>query len=163
MLAVSSGRVARVEPDPVRIGRASASYVGAGPRVRLWTSACIGDGAQQLRRRRGGRDAYYGTTALPATTLASLGLVVLIGGQGAVDSLMRRADRVLPGDAVSLLRGSLTRAVENERGGLVFVPIGVAVALWTTTGAMTAIMRGLTESTGSTRPEAGCASVRRRS
>jgi membrane protein len=95
----------------------------------------IGDAAGSL--------AYYGFTALPAILLVSLGIFVLLAGPGAVDELARHLQTVVPADAVSLLRGNLRRAVENDTGGLVIVAAGFAVALWAASGAMLALQRAL--------------------
>ena len=96
---------------------------------------CIGDAASVI--------AYNGVTALPAVLLSSLGLVVFIGGQNAVNGLLSRVRGVLPADAISLLHGTLDRAVQNRSSGLVFAAIGIALAIWSAMGAMSAVMRGL--------------------
>src|SRR5438132_2838475 len=87
--------------------------------------------------------AYYGVTALPAVSLSTLGLVVVIGGQHAVNGLLDRAAGVLPADAISLLHSTFDRAVQNRGSGLVFAAIGIALAIWSAIGAMSAVMRGL--------------------
>ncbi len=92
--------------------------------------------------------AYYGVTALPAVLLSCLGLIVAVGGRGAVDGLLSRATSVLPPDAISLLRGTLERAVEHRSGGIVFAAAGILVAVWSATSAMRAVMRGLNRAYG---------------
>jgi membrane protein len=86
---------------------------------------------------------YYAFTALPATVMASAGLAVLIGGARFVNAIVARASTVLPADVVSVLQGTLTRAVEDRRGSVVFTVVGIVVAVWGATGAMSAVMRGL--------------------
>ena len=44
--------------------------------------------------------------------------------------------------------GTLERAVDNDTGSVVFVCTSLAVALWSATGAMTAVMRGLNRASG---------------
>ena len=104
--------------------------------------------AVSVARRNGVGDsaaviAYHGITALPAVLLSTFGLIVAIGGQAAVDGLLSRAASVLPADALSLLRGTLTRAVEDRSSGVVFAAFGIGFAVWSATAAMGAVMRGL--------------------
>jgi membrane protein len=87
--------------------------------------------------------AYYAFTALPAVLLAGFGLFTVLAGPDAVTTVVDRLGSVLPSQAVSLVRDSLTRAVANQSSGLVMIAVGAALALWTSTGAMTALMRGL--------------------
>jgi membrane protein len=87
--------------------------------------------------------AYYAFLAIPAALLVAVGLFGLVAGPGAVDSMMERLEGVVPADAIRLLEDSLTRMTENESGGLVMVVLGFLLALWTTTGAMNGLMRGL--------------------
>jgi membrane protein len=87
--------------------------------------------------------AYYAFLAIPAALLVVIGLFSLVADPSTVNSLMDRLEGVVPADAISLLRDSLTRMAQNESGGLVLVLLGFLLALWTTTGAMTGLMRGL--------------------
>ena len=56
---------------------------------------------------------------------------------------MDRLSGVVPAEAIQLIEESLTRVTENKSGGLVLIVLGFLLALWTTTGAMNALMRGL--------------------
>lgn len=87
--------------------------------------------------------AYYAFLAIPAGLLVAVGLFGLVAGPDTIASLMDRLERVVPADAISLIRESLTRTTRNDSGGAVMVVVGFALALWTTTGAMTGLMRGL--------------------
>jgi membrane protein len=87
--------------------------------------------------------AYYAFLAIPAALLVVIGLFSLVADASTVNSLMDRLGGVVPADAISLLRDSLTRMTQNESGGLVMILLGFLLALWTTTGAMTGLMRGL--------------------
>ena len=87
--------------------------------------------------------AYYAFLAIPAVLLLSVGLFGLVAGPGAVEGMMERLRGVVPGDAIQLLEESLTRVTQNQSGGLVMVIVGSLLALWTVTGAMTAVMRAL--------------------
>jgi membrane protein len=87
--------------------------------------------------------AYYVFLALPATLLVSLGAFSLIAGRDSVDTLLEKLSGIVPSETITLLRDSLTRVVENQSGGIAMVAVGAALAVWTTTGAMTAFMRAL--------------------
>jgi len=87
--------------------------------------------------------AYYAFLAIPAALLVTLGLFTVLAGPDTVDSLMDRLQGVVPPEAVTLLEESLNRSLENQGGGFVMVGIGAALALWTATGAMSGLIRGL--------------------
>jgi membrane protein len=116
------------------------------------TLAILSDAARAARSNTVGDSAaaiaYYAFTALPATVLSSAGLAVLIGGRRFVNAVVSRLSTVLPADAVSVIQGTLTRAVDGRSGSIVFVVIGFLVALWAAVGAMTAVMRGLNRAYG---------------
>jgi membrane protein len=87
--------------------------------------------------------AYYAFLAIPAALLVVVGLFSLWASPQTVADMMERLEGVVPAEAVGLLQDSLTRMTENDNGGLVMVVLGFLLALWTTTGAMTGLMRGL--------------------
>jgi membrane protein len=67
----------------------------------------------------------------------------VFAGPDTVNSIMDNLRGVVPGDAISLLDDSLTRITENKNGGVIMALLGLLLALWTVTGAMNALMRGL--------------------
>jgi membrane protein len=87
--------------------------------------------------------AYYAFLAIPAALLIAVGVFSRTAGPDTIESLMDRLEGVVPAEAIELIRESLTRVTENEGGGLVLIVLGLLLALWTTTGAMNALMRGL--------------------
>ena len=87
--------------------------------------------------------AYYAFLAIPAALLIAVGVFARTAGPDTIQSLMDRLDGVVPAEAVQLIEESLTRVTENQSGGLVLIVLGLLLALWTTTGAMNALMRGL--------------------
>jgi membrane protein len=87
--------------------------------------------------------AYYAFLAIPAALLVAVGLFGVVAGPGTIASLMERLQGVVPEESISLVRDSLTRTTQNRGGGAVMIVFGFALALWTTTGAMTGLMRGL--------------------
>jgi membrane protein len=87
--------------------------------------------------------AYYAFMAIPATLLVTVGLFGVLAGPDTVNSIMDNLRGVVPGDAISLLDDSLTRITENKNGGVIMALLGLLLAIWTVTGAMNALMRGL--------------------
>jgi membrane protein len=87
--------------------------------------------------------AYYAFLALPSVLLLAFGVFTLVAGQNAIDTVLNKVGTVVPAETVTLLRGSLERATENRGSGLVLVAVGGALALWTSTSAMAAVMRAL--------------------
>ena len=87
--------------------------------------------------------AYYAFLAIPAVLLVSVGLFGLFADPETVNSMMDKLRGVVPADAINLVDDSLTRITENKNGGLIMALLGLLLALWTVTGAMNALMRGL--------------------
>jgi membrane protein len=87
--------------------------------------------------------AYYAFMAIPAALLVTVGLFGVFAGPDTVNSMMDNLRGVVPGDAISLLDDSLTRITQNKNGGVIMALLGLLLALWTATGAMNALMRGL--------------------
>jgi membrane protein len=87
--------------------------------------------------------AYYAFLAVPASLLVTLGLFTLLAGRETVASIMGELEGVVPPETIALLEESLTRTLENQGGGVVMVAVGVLLAIWTATGAMNGLIRGL--------------------
>jgi membrane protein len=87
--------------------------------------------------------AYYAFLAIPSVLLVSVGVFSLVGNPDAVESILENLGKVAPAEAVDLVSESLHRVLESERSGLIMVVLGGVLALWTATGAMNALMRGL--------------------
>jgi membrane protein len=87
--------------------------------------------------------AYYSFLAIPAVLLVALGLFTLIASPDAITTLMDKIGQVTPSQTTELLGDSLRRLNQNQSSSLVMTLVGFVLALWTTTGAMTAFMRAL--------------------
>lgn len=86
---------------------------------------------------------YYAFLAIPSLLLVAVGFFGLFADPDTVAALVGRLSGVVPGEAISLVEDSLTRVTENRGGGAVMVAVGFAVAAWTASGAMGAVMRAL--------------------
>jgi membrane protein len=87
--------------------------------------------------------SYYAFLAIPAVLLVAVGVFAQTAGPGTIESMLDRLEGVVPEEAISLIGDSLTRASENKSGGVVLIVVGFLLALWTASGAMNALMRGL--------------------
>src|SRR5918992_3229860 len=86
--------------------------------------------------------AYYAFLAIPAILLISVGVFSIFAGPSAGDTVIERLGSVMPAEAGTRLESSLRRTTE-EGGGLTLIVLGGAVALWTASGAVNAVMRAL--------------------
>jgi membrane protein len=75
--------------------------------------------------------------------LIAVGVFARTAGPDTIESMLDRLEGVVPAEAIQLLRESLTRVIENQSGGLVLIVVGFVLALWTASGAVNALMRGL--------------------
>ncbi|MDQ3874482.1 MAG: YihY/virulence factor BrkB family protein, partial [Actinomycetota bacterium] len=87
--------------------------------------------------------AYYAFLALPALLLLAVGLFSLFAGEDAIDTMMDKLGEVAPAETVRVLDRSLKQVTQNQGGGVAMIAVGTAVALWTATGAMAALIRAL--------------------
>jgi membrane protein len=87
--------------------------------------------------------AYYAFLALPSALLVALGLFSVLADPSAIQTLVDKLGTVMPGEATDLIEGSLTRMSENSGASFTVLAVGLAVALWSLTGAMQSIMWAL--------------------
>jgi membrane protein len=87
--------------------------------------------------------AYSSFFAIPAVILLAIGLFTLLAGPATITSVINHLGGVMPGQAKTLLSGSIQRLGHQQRSSLVMVIVGAVLALWSTTGAMTSYMAAL--------------------
>jgi membrane protein len=87
--------------------------------------------------------AYSTFFAIPSVLLLVVGVFTLLAGPQTISSLMAQFSHVMPGQATSLLGGSLHRLDQHPTTGLAMTIVGFVLALWATTGAMTTYMTAL--------------------
>jgi membrane protein len=92
--------------------------------------------------------AYYSFLAIPAILLVTVGLFSLFAGPDAITTLIDKLATIVPSQTTQLLDDSLRRMNENKGGSLVLTVVGFILALWTTTGAMTAFIRAINNAYG---------------
>jgi membrane protein len=87
--------------------------------------------------------AYSTFFAIPSVLLVVVGVFTLLVGPDTISTLMAHFSNVMPGQAANLLGGSLHRLEQNPSTGLTMTIVGLVLALWSTTGAMTTYMTAL--------------------
>ena len=87
--------------------------------------------------------AYSTFFAIPSVLLVAVGLFTLLVGPQTISSLMAQFSHVMPAQATSLLGGSLHRLDQRPAAGLAMTIVGLVLAVWATTGAMTTYMTAL--------------------
>jgi membrane protein len=87
--------------------------------------------------------AYASFFAIPSVLLVAVGVFTLVAGPGSISSLMAQFSHVMPAQATSLLGGSLHRLDQRPATGVAMTVVGLVLALWATTGAMTSYMTAL--------------------
>jgi len=87
--------------------------------------------------------AYSSFFAIPSVLLLGIGLFTLLAGPATITNVMNHLGGVMPGQAKTLLSGSIQRLGHQQRSSLVMVIVGAVLALWSTTGAMTSFMTAL--------------------
>ena len=80
--------------------------------------------------------AYYAFLAIPSSLLLAAGLFGLLAGPNAVNDVIDKLHGILPAQAISLLEGSLKNLAANNGTSIAVLAVGVALAIWSLTGAM---------------------------
>jgi membrane protein len=84
--------------------------------------------------------AYYAFLAIPSALLIAAGLFGLLAGPHAVTTLIGKLQGILPGQATSLLEGSLKNLTQHQSTGITVLAVGSVLAFWSLTGAMQNVM-----------------------
>jgi len=87
--------------------------------------------------------AYYAFLAIPSVLMMAVGIFSLVGDPSAVNSLVGRLGGIIPAQAQSLLKSSLTTLTQNKGTGATVLIVGTLLALWSLTGAMQNVMWGI--------------------
>ena len=87
--------------------------------------------------------AYSTFFAIPSVLLVAVGVFTLLVGPETINTLMGHFSQVMPGEAANLLGGSLRRLEQHPSTGITMTAVGLVLALWATTGAMTTYMTAL--------------------
>ena len=122
----------RTRAFPWALGGLSLRALGTRVYQKSWHDEIL-DRAAEL--------SYYFAFALLPTLLFLTALLGLLPVPDLMPQLMGYVDRVLPGDAASLIKKTLAEVVRGASGGL--VSVGALVALVGASSGMLSIMKGL--------------------
>ncbi|HUZ83127.1 MAG TPA: YihY/virulence factor BrkB family protein, partial [Gaiellales bacterium] len=81
--------------------------------------------------------------AIPSAMLVALGLFGLVASPGGIARTVDRLHGVIPASVIGLVQADLTRVAASRSGSIGLFVGGLALALWSLTGAMTTLMWGL--------------------
>jgi membrane protein len=87
--------------------------------------------------------AYSTFFAIPSVLLVVVGLFTLIAGPDTITTVMDKLGTVMPHQATQLLHQSLTNLDNKPSSSIAITALGLILALWSTTGAMTSYMTAL--------------------
>jgi membrane protein len=87
--------------------------------------------------------AYYAFLAIPSVLMVVVGAFSLLANPSTVGDLVGKLGGIIPRQAQSLLKDSLTTLTHNKGTGVTVLIIGTLLALWSLTGAMQNVMWGL--------------------
>src|SRR2546421_12691349 len=80
--------------------------------------------------------AYYAFLAIPSSLLLAAGLFGVLAGPNAVNDVIDKLNGILPGQAITLLDGSLKNLTAHNGTSIAVLAIGGVLAVWSLTGAM---------------------------
>ena len=80
--------------------------------------------------------AYSTFFAIPSVLLVVVGVFTLTVGPSMITSLTHHLSHVIPGQAATLLDGSLKRLDAHPSQSIALTVVGAVLAVWSTTGAM---------------------------
>ncbi len=148
-MALRTPRLAHVED---RQADGPASPASESPlTLRAWPGILVGAGKSALADDMpmfASALAYNAFLAIPATLLLVVGLFSLVADSSLIADVMERLGSVMPGEAVTLVEDSLLQLQQQSSAGLAMTVVGLLLALWTTTGAMTTVMTAVNRAYG---------------
>jgi membrane protein len=87
--------------------------------------------------------AFSAFFAMPSVLLVVVGVFTLAAGPETITSLMHHVAHVMPPQAASLVASSLRNLDEHPAQGVVTTIVGLVLAVWSTSGAMTTYMTAI--------------------
>jgi membrane protein len=87
--------------------------------------------------------AYYAFLAIPSALLLAAGIFGLLAGPNAVNTVISKLHGIIPGQASSLLEGSLKNLAAHNGTSIAVLAVGAVLAVWSLTGAMQSVQWAL--------------------
>src|SRR4051812_23515381 len=88
--------------------------------------------------------AYRSFLPIPAVPLVALGVFTLFAGPDTITNRMNPPGTFTPAQGKALLEGSLRRLEGRSSASLAMLVVGLVLAVWSVTSAMTSYMTGVT-------------------
>ena len=126
----------RPEPDEAEIEAPPFSWRSLPGAVKNAAQAMLEDNMLMIASAL----AYSTFFAIPSVMLVALGLFTLIAGPATITSLIHSFGHVMPQQATQLLGSSLQRLDQHPSTSITITAIGLVLAIWSTTSAMTSYM-----------------------
>jgi membrane protein len=145
--APDDGREAGPQPQPEQREPPLADPTPGDLSARDWGAIVVRAGKESLAdhvTNLAAALAYYAFLAIPSLLLVVVGVFSLVGDEDAVSSIVERLQGVVPQEALTLIKDSLTRVTETTSGsGIALAVVGSVLAVWTLTGSMQTLMWAL--------------------
>ena len=145
--ARDDGREAGPQPQPEQQEPRLADPTPGDLSARDWGAVVVRAGKESLAdhvTNLAAALAYYAFLAIPSLLLVVVGVFSLVGDEDAVSSIVERLQGVVPQEALTLIKDSLTRVTETTSGsGIALAVVGSVLAVWTLTGSMQTLMWAL--------------------
>jgi membrane protein len=87
--------------------------------------------------------AYSSFFAIPSVLLVAIGFFTLVAGPNTITSLVQSFGHVMPAQATQLVGDSLHRLDHHPSTTIAMTAVGLVLAAWSVTGAMTSYMTAL--------------------
>lgn len=87
--------------------------------------------------------AYGLFFSIPSALLVALGVFGLVASPTTIQSTMTRLRGVVPSSVIGLVQTDLAQVTKSHSGSLGLLVVGLVLAVWSMTGAMTTLMWGL--------------------
>jgi membrane protein len=87
--------------------------------------------------------AYSAFFAIPSALLLVLGIFTLVADQATIADLVDRLTAIAPSDAATLFGSSLDRLSRRPSTGITLTLVGLGLAVWSMTSAMSTVMAAL--------------------
>src|ERR1051325_6711487 len=134
------------DPQPGRAERASGEQVSTHLSKRDYFAVFRGAAKKfgnDHMTNIGAALAYYAFLAIPAALMVVVGVFGLVASPHAVTAVIGKLQGIVPGQASSLLEGSLRNMTQQKGAAISVLGIGGVLALWSLTGAMQNLMWAL--------------------
>jgi membrane protein len=92
--------------------------------------------------------AYSTFFAIPSLLLVVVGIFTLTTSPGAIDSLLTTLQGAVPAQALDLFSSSLKQINSRAHTSVLLIVVGTVLALWSLTGAMSALMTAISSAYG---------------